>query len=123
MPGAGAIACWPGWSRAATSTRRRRPRPQPVIGRLAGGLAVAGAACVVGLMQALAARKAKVDAVGVIGLGEARAPALLGAVENALGDRGLRSTAQAVREECDAMAPIGAAVTVLEEVAEGMSGE
>ncbi|MCO5093237.1 leucyl aminopeptidase [Bosea sp. (in: a-proteobacteria)] len=31
---------------------------------------MAGAACVVGLMQALAARKAKVDAVGVIGLVE-----------------------------------------------------
>ena len=31
---------------------------------------MAGAACVVGLMQALAARKAKVDAIGVIGLVE-----------------------------------------------------
>src|SRR5918996_2881684 len=31
---------------------------------------MAGAACVVGLMQALAARKAKVNAVGIIGLVE-----------------------------------------------------
>ncbi len=74
--------------------------------------------------QPVNARRAAEVGIGVaFGLGEARAPALLGAVENALGDRGLRSTAQAVREECDAMAPIGAAVTVLEEVAEGMSGE
>jgi UDP:flavonoid glycosyltransferase YjiC (YdhE family) len=54
---------------------------------------------------------------------EAEAPLLHSTAERALGDKELRATAQALRDECDAMDPISEAVKALEHVADEAPGE